>query len=189
MRLYLYDTKNKKDVELLLEDIKVINSSDLYVVFIDKNIICNLNSGKNSFPYDEYFPKKINHIINASATYENRKYNFTIGYYLSENEFIPFLIEQANLNYADELRFNNASYYEEAHYCTYRIVFNYNEYKLLSELGLEKLSFKEYFSKLINDEIAKGNYKLFSLTGKKSENFITSGELSILFDKYEKEEN
>jgi hypothetical protein len=184
MIIDLFDAEKKKDVTLILEKENVIPSNDLYVVFISRDTTCGLFNGVSSSPYNEYFFKKINHIINAVTEYEGQKYSLTIGYFLSENTFIPFLIDQTGYK-TDYSKFENASYCDETCYTEYKI-FNYKEYSELIELGLINLSFKEFIAQLIEKRIDKEYYQLYTIPQKGIDKYLTNTEFGVFLDEEEK---
>ena len=183
MILDLFDFKKKKTVKLILKNENVIPANDLYVVFITKDATCSLYNGTDSSPFNEYLFKKINHIITAVTEYENEEYSLTIGYILSNNNLVPFLIDHRGCE-TDNYTFENVSHYEETN-CTEFKIFNYREYVEFLELGIEKLSFKEFIDKLIKGGIDHYCYKLYSVAQIDSNRLLKNNEFTAFLDEEE----
>lgn len=182
MFIELYDESKKEDVKLKLKNEKVIPAQDLFVVFIGKDTICGLENGKDSAPYNEYLLKKINHIISAQTEYRGLKYELTIGYFLSESHFVPFLINQTSDEYG-HIFFSDASYSDERCYTLFKI-FNYSEYSTLQDLGFEKFTFQEFITQLIEKDIDINDYKLYGIPGIENR-LATNAELMTFLDEQE----
>ena len=47
-----------------------------------------------SKPYNEYYIRKVSHIVDTNVNYNGENYNLVIGFYFSGNQMTPFLITQ-----------------------------------------------------------------------------------------------
>jgi hypothetical protein len=180
MRIYLYDIVKRKDIQLNLKPEYSFVTDDLYVVFITKNFTVELGNGKQSSPYNEFYFKKVNHIVSANITYEGYEHCLTIGYHLSSNNLVPFLIDE--VSESEMLTFATS---EEAYFGNYSketVLFNYKEYSELMELGLEKLSFREYVKKIVDGKIDKMQYELYTIPNIGSNDFISKKGLEVFFE-------
>ncbi len=169
MHIYLFDLENQKNVKIDLIVEYTIPAIDLFVVFYSKGQTSQLSNGKESSPYDEYFFKKVNHIVGATSIYEGHKYSFTVGFYIDNNEVVPFLIEHRGTN--DYKKFDTSPIHNEQYYKSFQL-FNYKEYlEIAYLLELENLSFKDYITRLLNGQIDKSQLSLYNISSGITDNF------------------
>lgn len=187
MHIYLYDLEKKDHIEVDLKVEYAIPCSDLFVVFYSFEETCGLLNGNDSQHYNEYFFKKVNHLVEAKIDYEGHKYTLTIGYYIDNNNITPFLIDQRGSN--DFIKFETSSIHNDHLYKGYRLI-NYKEYLDLSTmLGFEKLSFKEYMTKLFKGNFDKNKttlYNVFPETKEDFNDFLTCKGFDVFLDEEEK---
>ncbi len=187
MHIFLYDIEKKEHVEVDLNIEYAIPCNDLYVAFYLLDETCGLLNGSNSRSYNEYFFKKVNHLISAKINYEEHTYSLTIGYYIDNNYFTPFLIDQRGSN--DFIKFETSSIHNDHLYKGYRLI-NYKEYSdLASMLGFENLSFKDYVTKLFKNELDKNKTTLYNIFPTKKDNFnefLTCKGFEMFLDEEEK---
>lgn len=184
MKIYLYDIQNKKATELNLVPEYSASVNDLYVVFFSKGVVCSLMNGKESEPFNEYYIKKITHIVGSNTIYDNCKCCLTIGYYASNDNLIPFLIDQNNSN--GNKMFDNSSLNNDENGFREILLFNYNEYILLMELGIEKLTINEYLIRLINNRLDKSCFQLYKTPNLDENKLVASKEFEQFLDQEEK---
>ncbi|NCI49002.1 hypothetical protein GWC95_03655 [Sediminibacterium roseum] len=186
MNIFLYDIEKKDHVDVDLEVEYSIPCSDLFVVFYSLDETCGLLNGNNSRPYNEYFFKKVSHIVSAKIDYEDHKYSLTIGHYIDNNYITPFLIDQRGSN--DFIRFETSSIHNDHLYKGFRLI-NYKEYSELSSmLGFEKLTFKDYLTKLIKDELDKSKTTLYNIFPHEKgdfNDFLTHKGFTVFLDEEE----
>ena len=169
MHIYLFDLENQKNVKVDLTVEYTIPAIDLFVVFYTKGQTTQLSNGNESKMYDEYFFKKVNHIVGATSVFEVHKYSFTVGFYIDNNEVVPFLIDHRGTN--DYKKFETSPIHNEQYYTHFQL-FNYKEYlEIAYLLDFENLSFKDYITRLINGEIDKSQLSLYNITPMSTDNF------------------
>ncbi len=160
MRIYLYDLKKDKDFEVKLNIEYVLPSKDLFVLFVNRDEVCGLMRDGDSAPYDEFYLRKINHIIQGNIDHDGKEIDVTIGFYLAENNFQAFLISHNDPS--GHISLQSSTYYDENYYRD-QFIFNYAEYAEIQVVGLEKLSFDEYVKKIINDRIDRSQNLLYNI--------------------------
>lgn len=180
MKIYLYDNQKRENIELNLEPEYSTTINDLYVVFISKDTVCSLENGKESKPYNDYYIKKITHIVGAKLNYEDCECSLIIGFYATNDNIIPFLIEQNNSN--GYIMFANSSLNDIENNFGELLFFNYNEYLLLMELGIEKLTIKDYLIRLINNRMGNCFTKLYKTPNISENNLIDYKEFEKFLD-------
>ena len=187
MNIYLNDLETKQSVKLDLAAEYALPCQDLFVIFYSLGERCSLFNGEESRPYDNYFFKKVNHIIGATANYQGHNYSLTIGFYIDNNQVVPFLIDHRGSN--DYPKFETSFIINEHHYSNFQLV-NYKEYVDLSAmLGFENLSFKDFLTRLLKGEIEKHNYTLYNVFPKEQQNFsdfLTYKGFGVFLDEEEK---
>lgn len=160
MHIYLFDLEHKKNVKLELAVEYTTATSDVFVIFITKDLETQYPNNNSSKTYEEYYFKKISHIVGATTLYEGHKYSLTIGFYLDNSELVPFLIDQRGTN--DYNKFDTSPIHNEQYFTNYKL-FNYKAYlELTYLLKQETLSFQEYINKLINNQLDKSQLTVFN---------------------------
>lgn len=160
MKLNLNDTKLNKPVTVELNVTGIVNPPDLFAGFINRDHVYGLKNGDESSLFDELNVRKVNHIIYGKTFYHDFEFFLTVGVYLSEGCFQYFLINQASDS--DEFPFDSSSM-DENNYYTQMKLFDYKEYKQLTKLGLEPLSFDSYVKKFLNDELEHNQSTLYNI--------------------------
>jgi len=190
MHIYLFDLENEKNVKIDLKVEYTIPAIDLFVVFYSKGQTTQLSNGKESSTYDEYFFKKVNHIVGATSVFEGHKYTFTVGFYIDNNEIVPFLIDHQGTN--DYKKFETSPIHNDQSYSNFQL-FNYKEYlEIAYLLDLENLSFKDYITRLINGQIDKSQLSLYNIAPEKTENFnsfIKYNHFELFIEEEEKKQD
>lgn len=178
MKIYLFDLEKNKDIEVVLNVECVLPSQDLFVLFVNRDEVCGLMNSIESAPYDEFYIRKINHIIQGYTSYEGKEIELTVGFYLSENVFQAFLVEHKDPT--GHLTLQSSTYYDENYYRD-QFLFNYAEYSELQVIGLEKLTFDEYVKKIINDRIDRSQNLLYNIHkgNKEIKNFASEKGLNL----------
>ncbi|MFP5041039.1 hypothetical protein [Parasediminibacterium sp. JCM 36343] len=189
MHIYLFDLENQKNVKLELAVEYTVPATDLFVVFYSKEQTAQLSYNKESTLYDEYFFKKVNHIAGATTHFEGHKYSLTVGFYLDNNELVPFLIDHRGTN--DYKKFDTSPIHNEQYFTRFQL-FNYKEYmELAFLLGLEKLEFKDFITRLINGQLDKNQLTLYNISPSITDNFndfLTNKQFEVFLDEEEKNE-
>ncbi len=169
MHIYLFDLEHKKNVKLELAVEYTTATTDVFVVFINKELETQYTNNTGLKTYDEYYFKKISHIVGANTQYEGHKYSLTIGFYLDNSELVPFLIDQRGSN--DYNKFDTSPIHNEQYFSSFKL-FNYKEYlELTYLLKQETLSFHEYINKLINNQLDKSQLTVFNPNPEAGNNF------------------
>lgn len=148
MHIYLFDLEIRKNVKLELSVNYALPGNGEMVAFYALGQTLQSNDQSDSEPFDEFVFKKLTHIVAASTQYDGKKYSLTIGYYLENNEQVPFLIDQ--MGDSDFIKFATSPIHNEQLFSGH-IVFNYKAYMETNSLmGLPYVGFREYVQTLIS---------------------------------------
>lgn len=121
MLLYLKDLNSNSEVKLDLEVESSVSTSDVFVIFISLQTTWELINGKTSSEFDEFYIKKLSHIIYTKTVYEGVRYILTLGFYFTGSNISYFIIEEKSD--VDLIRFANSGYCENDYY-TFHKLFN-----------------------------------------------------------------
>jgi len=160
MKLYLNDTNSDEPVTVELNVTGIVNTPDLFAGFINRDQVYGLKNDDESPLFDELNVRKVNHIIYGKTTYGGFEFFLKVGVYISGGSLCYFLIDQESD--LDEFPFDSFSLDENNIY-TEMMLFDYKEYKQLTKLGLEPLSFEVFVKKLLNDKLERNQNTLYNI--------------------------
>ncbi len=178
MKIHLKDIEKNISLKLELKPEYSVPGDNKYVILIARNIECQLENNVTSKPYNEYYIRKVSHIVSTNVNYNGENYNLVIGFYFSGNQMTPFLITQ----YSEERPIFELDMYNEDIEGKEHVMFDYTEYLTLCKFGNEKLSLNDFVLKLVHGEIENENYKLYSISNSISKEFLTDKGLNYFFD-------
>jgi hypothetical protein len=187
MLLYLTVNNEEKFVDFEVE--ATVPMHDTFVLFFSTPFTCGLENGKNSDPYVEYFFKKVTHVCHCKKVLNGSLSSVTIGFYFNDNEMKPFVIHQESEDF--KMHFGTSEDHGEHSY-SFSKLFNYKEYKELSEmLGQPVLNFDEYIEKVVNGSFGHENFMLIDAKPSKDYNIkfsqlINTAEHMKLLNEQEK---
>lgn len=173
MKINVFKENRNVDLELNVEC--VIPVQDVFVAFVryDGDMAHNM---AETYLFDEFYFRKINHIIEATTKFERQVIHLTIGFYFSGAHLYPFIISQ---DHPKKLTLFKSDLDDDEVFFDSHVMFNYKEYAELLPLGFEKLSFEEYVKKLIYGKMHPSQNRLYNFhKGDKSiKNYILEDEM------------